>query len=310
MNNAITCAEARSHFWLLEYGELTFDEEERLETHLDTCADCRAAREREKELYAAFDGVVTEPPPSLLRQCRAELAAQLESEPVQQLARPSWWEQFKESLSGGLILRPAGALALLAAGFVFARLMPNVLTPSSIGVAEAAMDRVRDVQTIGQDQVRILVDQTRERTVSGSLNDGRIRALLLEAAKDPNDAGLRQASLTLLNADAGSADVRDALVYALRHDQNAGVRLNAMQGLKAFASQSDVRGALSQTLLSDPNPGIRMQAIDLLTQAPNSSMDRQTVGTLQELMMHEDNPYLRERSQQILQAINASTEIY
>jgi len=314
MNSAVTCAEARSQFWLLEYGELSFDEEERVETHLDACADCREALERDKELYAAFDAASVEPPPSLLRQCRAEFASRLESEeaspaPYGRTAFNGWWEQFTHALTGGFIMRPAGALAMLALGFAGARFMPNFLN-SPVGVTEAGINRVRDVKTAGNGQIQILVDETRQRTLSGGLDDSRIRALLLEAAKDPSDAGLRQQSLSVLNAHAQSADVRDAFIYALQHDQNAGVRLNAMQGLKAFAAEPEVRGVLSQTLLSDPNPGIRMQAIDLLAQDSTSNMDRQTIGTLQELMMREDNEYLRQRSQKILEAINASTEIY
>ena len=82
MNGRITCDEARSQFWLLQYGELTFDQEERVEAHLEGCADCRARLEREKDLFAAFDGVTAEPSPSLLRQCRADLAARLESQPA------------------------------------------------------------------------------------------------------------------------------------------------------------------------------------------------------------------------------------
>jgi hypothetical protein len=39
-------------------------------------------------------------------------------------------------------------------------------------------------------------------------------------------------------------------------------------------------------------------------------VDRQIVGTLQKLMLREDNAYLRQRSQKILEAVNASTEIY
>jgi len=146
--------------------------------------------------------------------------------------------------------------------------------------------------------------------LSGGLDDSRIRTLLLEAARDPNDAGLRQQSLALLNARAQSADVRDALLFALQHDQNAGIRLNAMQGLKGFVAEPEVRGVLSQALLGDPNPGVRMQAIDMLTEGSAGSMDRQTVGTLQEMMLREDNDYLRQRSQKILETLNASTEIY
>ena len=33
---------------MLLYGELYFDEEERVESHLDACGECRTALEREK----------------------------------------------------------------------------------------------------------------------------------------------------------------------------------------------------------------------------------------------------------------------
>jgi hypothetical protein len=311
MNGRITCDEARSQFWLLQYGELTLDQEERVEAHLEGCADCRARLEREKDLFAAFDGVTAEPSPSLLRQCRADLAARLESQPAPSQPSPAgWWEQFTHSLTGGMVLRPAGALALMALGFLAARLMPAWLNTPSLGVAEAGINRVRDVRADPDGSVRIVVDETRQRTLSGGLDDSRIRGLLLEAARDPNDAGLREQSLSLLNARAQSTDVRDALLYALRHDQNAGIRLNAMQGLKGFVSEPEVRGVLSQALLSDPNPGVRMQAIDLLTDGSAGNMDRQIVPTLQEMMLHEDNTYLRQRSQKILETLNASTEIY
>lgn len=188
--------------------------------------------------------------------------------------------------------------------------MPTFLNTPALGFAEAGINRVRDVRTDADGSIRVMVDETRQRTFSGNVGDNRIRGLLLEAARDPNDAGLRQQSLSLLNTGTQSTEVRDALLYALRHDQNAGIRLNALQGLKGFVTEPEVRGVLSQALLSDPNPGVRMQAIDMLTDGSSNNMDRQTVGTLQELMLREDNIYLRQRSQKILEALNASTEIY
>src|SRR3984885_9946047 len=80
MNDGIDCAQARMHFALLLYGELSFDEEERVDAHLDGCAECRAALERETSLHAAFDGVAVEPAASLLSECRADLAAALQLE--------------------------------------------------------------------------------------------------------------------------------------------------------------------------------------------------------------------------------------
>ena len=111
----------------------------------------------------------------------------------------------------------------------------------------------------------------------------KIRGLLLSAAKDPSDPGLRAETVDILNSSAQSADVRDALIYALLHDQNAGVRLKAMEGLKPFAQQPEVRTAMTQVLLTDSNPGMRTQAIDLLTKSlnqdnPAMSFDRQVIG--------------------------------
>ncbi|HLH43954.1 MAG TPA: HEAT repeat domain-containing protein [Bryobacteraceae bacterium] len=320
----MSCAEARSHFWLLEYGELSFDEEERIETHLDRCADCRAARARTKELREGFDSLAVEPPASLLRDCRADLATRLEWEPPPPFAArqegSEWWGQFLETLTSGWVLRPAGAVALLALGFMGARLAPSLGFLDFSGASEAGMSRVRDVQASSDGRIRIVVDETRQRTVTGAPGDRRIQTLLLNAARDPSDPGLREESLSLLDKRPFSREVRDMLVYALKNDDNAGVRMRAIEGLKEFAADPEVRSALSQALLGDANPGIRMRAIDLLAGdaaaagaggnfAPEN-MDRQIIGTLQQLMLREDNAYLRQRSQRILEAANASTEIY
>ena len=146
MIDAITCAEARGQFWLLLYGELSFDEEERVETHLDGCADCRAALERDKAVRAGLDDAAVDPPPALLRECRAELAIRLESE--QAPARAGWWEQFINLITAppGAILRPAGALTLIAVGFLAARLLPGVLGSGAFGVTEAGLARIRDAR--------------------------------------------------------------------------------------------------------------------------------------------------------------------
>jgi hypothetical protein len=311
MNN-MTCMEARAQFALLLYGELSFDEEDRIETHMDACPDCRAALEREKALHAAFDGVAIEPPPSLLRECRADLAARLNWEHGAPQPHTTWWDRFTNMLAGGpgMVLRPAGALALVALGFFGARLT-NV---GSIGMSEAGMARVRDVRPGANGRVQITVDETRQRIVSGGLDEQPIRELLMEAVRDPNDPGLRADSVDLLNTRANtpaqSAEIRDALVYTLQNDQNIGVRFKALEGLKAFVHEPEVRSALSQTLLSDANPGIRKQAIDLLIQGSGENLDRQVIGTLQQLMLHEDNAGIRQRCQRVLASFNASPGIY
>ena len=37
----MNCGPARDRLALLLYGELSFDEEERVESHLDVCSECR-----------------------------------------------------------------------------------------------------------------------------------------------------------------------------------------------------------------------------------------------------------------------------
>jgi hypothetical protein len=297
MSTDSACASVRESFALYLYGELCFDDEERVESHLDGCVECRGALDREKALHAALDHVEIGPDPSLLGECREDLRARLhQEEAAPRPARPKWW-------SGGW-LRPAAAFALLSIGFFAAR------GYQAMRLSEPGTSRVRYVEAASGGRVQIVLDETRQRIVSGRLDDLQIRALLLGAAKDPADPGLRAETVNILNTDAQSAEVRDALVYALRHDQNSGVRLKALEGLKPFAREPDVRAALAQVLLSDSNPGLRTQAIDLLTVGPAENLDRRIVGTLQELMSREENSYVRERSQRALELMKASAQTY
>jgi hypothetical protein len=314
----MNCAAVKDFFALYLYGELSFDEEERVESHLDGCVSCRKALERQREVQAALDNIAIEPSPALLRSCREELHMRL-AEESQTAARLGWWERFTDMLTGRSShagwLKPAGALTLVALGFGVARFVP----PGAFGGVEMGMvepaSRVRYVEPASDGKVQIVLDETRQRIVSGGLNDQKIRVLLLSAAKDPSDPGLRAETVEILNGSAQSSDVRDALTFALLHDQNAGVRLKAMEGLKPFAQQTEVRAAMTQVLLTDSNPGLRTQAIDLLTKglnqdSPSMSYDRQVIGAMQELMQRENNAYVRQRCKTALEAVKASTETY
>jgi putative zinc finger protein/HEAT repeat protein len=314
----ITCAAAHDQLSMLLYGELSFDAEERVESHLDACPECRAALEREKALHAALRTVEIEPSPALLHACRENLHAHIVQEAARPQSQTGWWEQFTGMLAqrpAWMALRPVAALTLLALGFIGGRMIPGPNFAGdggsfqAAGVAEPASSRVRNVEKAADGRVQIALDETRQRVVSGGLDDANIRALLLSAAKDPLDPALRVETMDILNRSAQAADVRDALIYALRNDQNAGVRLKAMEGLKPFNHEADVRGALSQVLLSDHNPGLRTQAIDLLTSG--SGADQEMIGTLQELMERgEEQGYVRERALHVLQSMKASTETY
>lgn len=336
------CDWACAQLSLLLYGELSFDDEEKVETHLAVCGGCREELDRETRLHAAFDSVAVEPAATLLARCRQDLRMALKDLPPPEPSaasieppapKPVWWghefwDRFVDALtlraepgSAGRWMRPIGALALVAIGFFGARLAPG-LAPmggasqlDEMSLTQPGASHVRYVEPGSGGQVQIVVDETRQHTVSGRLDDRRIRSLLLAAATDPSDPGLRTETLDILNTLAqvdhvAAPDVRDTLVFALRHDQNAGVRLKAMEGLKPMAQDPEVRAALASALLNDANPGVRTQAIDALTAGPGLSVDRDIVGTLQELMLHESNAYVRDRGRLVLESLKASPETY
>jgi hypothetical protein len=323
MNNEMNCAAVKDFFALYLYGELSFDEEERVESHLDGCASCSKALERQREVQAALDNIAIEPSPALLRSCRENFRIRLLEEEADGHSgvKHSWWEQFTDMLTGRSShagwLKPAGALTLVALGFGIARFPFGSTGAGGLfqaGVIEPSA-RVRYVEPASDGRVQIVLDETTQRIISGGLDNPKIRGFVLSAAKDPSDPGLRAESVGILTTSAQSSDVKDALVFALLHDQNSGVRFKAMEGLKPFAQQTEVRAAMTQVLLTDTNPGLRTQAIDLLTKGlsmdnPAQSYDRQVIGAMQELMQRENNAYVRQRCKTALESVKASTETY
>ncbi len=255
------------------------------------------------------------PSPALLSRSREDLSALLDRERAAGMG--TWWHQ----LTAGWkiqFLRPAGAMALLAMGFLVAKATPGWNIPGlNPGSGYQGMDignfggaQVRNVSADGGGRVRIVLDETRQRMVSGNLGDQQIRVLLLAAAKDAADPGLRAQSVTILTGEAEAGDVRQALLSALAEDQDADVRLKAMEGLRRFAGDPFVQSALARVLLSDSNSGMRTHAIDVLTSRPGPDLDPQTVGALQEMMDREDNAYVRQQGQRMLRSIKASSGTY
>jgi hypothetical protein len=306
--NEMNCKNIREQFALMLYGELSFDEEERIDSHLDGCAECRTALARQKVLHEALDAAAVTPSPALLNRCREDLAEVLPREkPAAGLG--SWWQQIASNWKIQF-LRPVGAVALLAIGFFAAKVTPGIGGITSMGLGDFGGAQVRNVAAQPDGTLRIVFDEKRERTVSGNRDDQRIRQLLMAAAKEAADPGLRAQTVTILVGDANESDVREALAFAMANDENTNVRLKAMEGLERYASDPMVQNALAHVLLNDPNTGMRTRVIDALTGHDAQALDPQMVGALQELMSREDDSDVRERARQMLHSIKASAETY
>jgi hypothetical protein len=243
----------------------------------------------------------------MVQACRRELRSRLAAESAvrKPLARrlAGWAARW---LPSPAVYRPAAALALLAVGFFSAEWM-NRRAGRFTADDPAVAARVRYLTPGDGGDVRIVLEETRQRVLSGSLNDESIRRMLFAAARDSSDPGLRAQSVEVLTRQTSQEDVRQALLHALEHDANAAVRLKALQALKPFARDIETRRTLARVLLADDNLAVRTQAIDLLV---GGSLEVDTIGALQELMRKENNPYVRERSMEALKARNASLETF
>lgn len=308
----MTCETVQQQLSLYLYGEMALEAEEQVEQHLDECAGCRDELRKLKAVHAALDDAELAVPPSLLGDCRRNLHAALAAAPP---ARPAgFWAKVGflfpslRPQAVRLLLRPAGALALVAAGFFAARFTQSPASPAGPDSSPSPLvaTRVRQIEPDRSGNVRIIFEETRQRQIFGPRGSGEIRDLLLAASQDPLDAGLRVDSVDLLKNECDAKEVRDTLLRSLLNDANVGVRVKALEGLKPFASDTSVRRALLQVLVGDQNPGIRAQTIDLLVQ----NKQRDVVGVLQELMRREDDEYIRSRSQRLLRDLNASVETF
>lgn len=299
------CEKMREQMVLFLYGEISFDEEEQMEAHLAECAECRAERERLEGFERLMEEGEAEVPAGLLARCRRDLAAAIEEETKgrQRFSLGDLWRKWV--VNPPMWLRPVGAVMMLAVGFLGARMVPSdSMALQKIGMSQppATVARVRLVNTEESGRVRVAYDEMREREVSGDVGDEHIRRLLLAAAADPADAGLRVESIDILKRKCSDNEVRQALINALRGDSNSGVRLKALEGLRMFAHEPETRKVLAQVLLTDDNPGVRTQAIDLLLQTKTPEV----AGVLQEVLRKEDNSYVRSRSQKALADMKAS----
>lgn len=306
----MNCEEIRDSLSLYLYGELSFDEEDRLEGHLGMCEACAEALAHERLLHDAMD--VSEVPvsASFLHQCRRQLHdATVAASPKPGLLR-RWADLVGFQIHLPTAAQPVGALALIAMGFFGARLIPQNAggTVNSASLTEPIASRVRYVEPESSGKIHIVVEETREKNLTGVITDGDIRRLLLTAATDPVNPGLRVESMDLLKTDLlktgpESRDIRNALLSSLQHDPNAGVRLKALEGLKESAGDPEVRQVLSRVLLTDKNPGVRSQVVDLLIR---QKREMDMVGVLQELLHKEDNGYVRMRCEKALHEMKAS----
>lgn len=304
------CDWVKNNVLLYVYNELADDARYELEQHVARCADCAAELEATRKFQATFSEIpVEEPSPNLVAASRMRLQEALET-----AEQGGFWQRLM--FDPGAWFRhvrfaPALAAAIFIVGFVGGtgltyRFMSSSRGVTSVGtvapgqpVAEASISGIRSVsQEPGSNQVIIKYDTVSTQQAQGSLNDQRIQQLLLFAARNNYNSGVRMDSVDLLTQNPADMHVREALIYALRYDTNPGVRLRALDGLGASVkSDVQVRNALLGALMNDSNPGVRTEALHLLEPVRADSSVR---AVLQELAAKDQNQYIRSQARNTL----------
>jgi hypothetical protein len=306
------CEWVRENITLHVYGELADDARHELEQHVARCADCGAELKAEQDFHALLSqSHAEEPSPNLLAASRMKLQEALETAEQggfwTRLAfdPANWLRQMKFS--------PALASAILIAGFaggvgtaykVFDHAAPvavngTIATPASGAPAEASITGIESItQDAGTNKINIKYNTVSTQEMQGSLNDQRIQQLLLFAARNNYNSGVRMDSVDLLTQKPETSQVRDALIYALQYDTNPGVRLKSLDGLGSFVKDDvHVRDAVLEALVSDANPGVRIEALRMIEPV---KADGSVRGVLMTLAAKDSSQYIKSQARTML----------
>jgi hypothetical protein len=205
---------------------------------------------------------------------------------------------------------PALASAILIIGFAGgvgttykiygARTIPGIPTGTSpatpIQASIASIDSI--TEDPGTNQISVKYNTVTPQEYQGTLNDQRVQELLLYAARNNYNSGVRVDSVDLLAKSSSDRQVREALMYALQNDTNPGVRLKSIDALGNYVkNDTNVRDAVLRALVNDSNSGVRIEALRLIEPV---KADGSVRGVLLALAAKDSNQYIKSQARTLL----------
>ncbi len=322
---AMKCALAQQNIALTAYGELSDDASHQLEQHLQECEECSRdmlAMRGLKTTMALYP--VEEPSAAMMARARMRLEEALDNMP-----HGNWLVRLLQGFTrsfGRLRAAPVMASLLLLTGLAAggyggylaglkahdaeqSKLVLNLGQPPV--AAEDNPAQIANVSGITRDPnsetVQVNYNKLVPETMEGSLDDPRIRQLLLLGTQNNVNAGVRDDSVGLLANECRNGHqcddgpIRNALMVSLRYDKNANVRMKALEGLQPYiAEDMRVRDAVLESLMMDSDPRVRSQAISLIAPVEGDSSVREVLHTV---AAQDDNAQIRTVSRQVLQQL-------
>ena len=305
------CEWVRENIVLEVYGELADDARHELEQHVARCADCAAELKAEQAFHALLArDRAADPTPNLVAASRMRLQEALETAKqgsfFSRLAfDPAiWLRQVKFS--------PALASAILILGFaggvgsaykvIGSRPMQTATVATTSNLVPTNEASIAGIESITQDpgtnQVSIKYNTVAPQQYQGSLTDQRVQELLLYAARNNYNSGVRVDSVGLLAQRSSDQQVREALMYALQNDTNPGVRLKSLDALGNYVkTDTNVRDAVLRALVNDDNSGLRIEALRLIEPV---KADGSVRGVLMALAAKDQSTYIKSQARTML----------
>jgi len=270
----MNCEWVKDNAFLYAYDELPDDQKFEFEQHVNRCANCTEevkALKGLREVMAAAP--MLEPSPSFLAESRMKLQEQLEIAHQERGWKRWFFDPF--AMMRTVKFSPALAAVILMVGFaggagVAYKMVRPVVTDGGVKVTpdntQLSIAGIKDIQQDpNTNKVSIKYDTLTPQTAEGNLNDQRIQQLLLYAARNNMNSGIRLNSVDLLTKQPDDSKVRDALKASLRYDSNPGVRLKALEALTPYVKDdATVRDVVLEVLLHDNNGGVRSLALQTL----------------------------------------------
>ena len=301
------CEWVRENIVLHVYGELPDDARFELEQHVARCADCAAELKAEKEFHALLSqDQVGDPSPNLLAASRMRLQEALETAP-----QGSFWSRLPFDPANWLRqvrFSPALASLILILGFtggvgatykIYANRpgdKPLLDHPAPTQASIAGIDSISQDPTTNQ--VSIKYNTVTPQEYQGAPSDQRVQELLLYAARNNYNSGVRVDSVDLLAKQSSDRQVREALMYALQNDTNPGVRLKSLDALGNYVKEdTNVRDAVLRALVNDSNSGVRIEALRLIEPV---KADGSVRGVLLALAARDQSQYIKSQARTML----------
>jgi hypothetical protein len=311
------CEWVRENIVLQVYGELADDARHELEQHVARCADCAAELKAEQDFHAllaqdrAADPLLKDPSPNLLAASRMRLQEALET-----AKQGSFWSRLAFDPANWLLqmkFSPSLAAAILVLGFVggigtmrqIYGSRPTTIagitnTPNPAAIpTEASISSISSiVQDPGTNQVSIKYNAVSTQEYQGPLNDQKVQELLLYAARNNYNSGVRVDSVDLLAKRSSDLQVREALMYTLQNDTNPGVRLKSLDALGNYVkNDTNVRDSVLRALVNDSNSGVRIEALRLIEPV---KADGSVRGVLMALASKDQSTYIKSQARTML----------